>query len=307
MNPSRDLIHVLKSFVNLGDFSERYDGWRHWMHRQRSRNSRSRMDPETVIVTKPSVPNRGFFSLIIQAVANSYDLRNEYDRFYFDYRGSDFFRDERLGEDNFFNNYFVQDKNLLASPRQREVDWVSVWHVRRDTWQSIGGETRAEIGRVVRRRLRIKDTILSKIDRIERERFGGRRILGLHKRGTDHGFHGELLPLTDYFSAVDRHIGAFDRLYLATDEADTVRRFQERYRDKLIYLDDVFRSSDERSVHEHTFENNYKKGEDVLIEAVLLSRVDFLLKTMSNVSLFSILHNPDLPYERLDPHVEYHT
>lgn len=266
------------------------------------------MDIETVIVTKPRspTPNRGFFSMITQAVSNLHDLRGQYSRFYFDYSENALYRDLRFGEQNYFNNYFEQDKSLLASPRKKFIDWTTDWALRRDAWHSMTGVFRDEVSGILRQHLRIKERILLKIDAIRQEKFEGRKILGLHKRGTDHHLHGELLGIDNYYSVVDQHIDQYDCLYLATDEDDTLHSFKQRYKDKLIYVEDFYRSSDRNCVHEHNFADNYKKGEDVLIEAVLLSSVDLLLKTRSNITLFSILYNRDLPYKQIDPHIQYH-
>jgi hypothetical protein len=40
---------------------------------------------------------------------------------------------------------------------------------------------------------------------------------------------------------------------------------------------------------------NYRKGEDVLIDCLLLSRSDFLLRCQSNVGELATYFNPELP------------
>jgi hypothetical protein len=262
-------------------------------------------DSEMVVITRPSekMPRRGFFSLITQAISNLYDLSPVYSKFYFDFSSNVLFRDGR--EQNFFNNYFEQDKALLNAPAKKYVDWTIEWFLRRDAWHNIEGAYRANVSRVLHQHLKIKSGILEKVEAIWGEKFQGRRILGLHKRGTDHGMHGQLLDMDFYFSAVDQEIDRYDCLYLATDEEETLAAFRKRYKN-VICLEDAYRSTDGKCVHQNHFENNYKKGEDVLIEALLLARLNFLLRTQSNVTLFSILYNKDVPYKRIDTHVRYH-
>jgi len=40
-------------------------------------------------------------------------------------------------------------------------------------------------------------------------------------------------------------------------------------------------------------------GEDVIVESLLLSKTDFLLKGKSNMSNFSLLYNPLLQFKNL--------
>jgi len=49
-----------------------------------------------------------------------------------------------------------------------------------------------------------------------------------------------------------------------------------------------------------SIKDNYRKGEDVLIDTLLLSRVDFLLKCSSSVGEFAIYFNPALSQRSID-------
>lgn len=50
------------------------------------------------------------------------------------------------------------------------------------------------------------------------------------------------------------------------------------------------------------FDDNYKKGEDVVIDCLLLSRCHRLIRTSSSLSLCSSYFNPDIPVEVLNLH-----
>lgn len=118
-------------------------------------------------------------------------------------------------------------------------------------------------------------------------------ILGVHVRKTDKNtphFHGEndmSLPLDNetYFNHIDDNIKYFDNIYLASDDTETIKFFIEKYGDKIIYNKDCFRSNGNISIHANYKQiSGFKKGLDVLIDCLCLSRCKYLIKSTSNVS-----------------------
>jgi len=46
----------------------------------------------------------------------------------------------------------------------------------------------------------------------------------------------------------------------------------------------------------------YMRGEEVLVESLLLAHTDFMFKTLSNVTNFTLMYNPNLEYCNIDFH-----
>ena len=58
---------------------------------------------------------------------------------------------------------------------------------------------------------------------------------------------------------------------------------------------DMFRSSDGRPIDVVNEDRNHKKGVDAVIDCILLSRCQVLIRTSSNLSLCSTLFAPEMP------------
>jgi hypothetical protein len=139
--------------------------------------------------------------------------------------------------------------------------------------------------------------------------FENKKILGVHVRRTDKfllGMFGTTdrsapVDLMHFKYEIDKIINNFDYIFLATDCTETCKFFKKEYGKKVIYNIDAFRGSDTLSVHNNYKEiSGYKKGQDVLIDMILLSKCKYLLRSSSNVSITSLYVNKDLEYLNLN-------
>jgi len=141
--------------------------------------------------------------------------------------------------------------------------------------------------------LKIKSHILDKISQFDGF-YENKKVLGIHKRGTDSDEHRKSLTIDEYFEKVDKVVNNYDLIYICSDEQHSVDKFKEKYKDKIFCYDESFRSRDKKPIHKpgcYPECNNYKKGEDVLIDAILLSKCNQLMISDSNVAFFSIYNN----------------
>ena len=63
----------------------------------------------------------------------------------------------------------------------------------------------------------------------------------------------------------------------------------------------MFRSVDGRPIDVVNSDGNYQKGLDAVLDCVLLSRTDYLIRTASNLSLCATLFNARVPEHALEP------
>jgi hypothetical protein len=155
---------------------------------------------------------------------------------------------------------------------------------------------RAEGRRLVRRYVRVRPEIMAKVDEFVDHHFDG-GVLGVHARGTDKQDTGSgsavarIVPPAEYFPLIDRYLRANPtaRVFFATDQRQFREEMQTRYGDRLLSVAstlsdstvNAFQAQRERGA------GNRAKGEEVLIDALLLSRCDFLLKCTSAVGEFA--------------------
>ncbi len=153
---------------------------------------------------------------------------------------------------------------------------------------------------LVEKYIKVKCHVLQKVDEFQKNRFEDKYVIGVHYRGTDKLFHEA--PRVAYENALESIHKVIDlipegrdyRIFVATDELPFLQFLQYRFLKKVIYCK-LKRSTDGTPLHLNQDRNPYQAGEEALIDALLLSRADFLIRTSSNLSLCSRYFNPKLP------------
>ncbi len=155
-------------------------------------------------------------------------------------------------------------------------------------------------------RVRVENPrVLAEVERICDPAFAGRFCVGVHKRVANAGVaacqEAGSLPSTKVFiervralitdTGTDRYL-----VFLATDDAPAVRRFQRAFGANLIVRDDVKRTSgDQTEVHYQDWGVlSLTDAEDVLIDALVLARCHALVHASSSISSAVGIMNPTL-------------
>jgi len=167
--------------------------------------------------------------------------------------------------------------------------------------EEIHEERRAIFYDLIHRRIKIKPSILSKIDDFHQRHFVDAIVIGVHMRGTERsvevtGWYSK--PHLDeavYMREVDRALKQFPKakIFLATDTEATVEKFRSRYNDRLLTYD-AQRAEEGNSPHLQF--GGAVLGEQVLIEAMLLSKTCFLIHGISNVAFAALCFSPTLSH-----------
>jgi hypothetical protein len=163
------------------------------------------------------------------------------------------------------------------------------------------GIYRKDAHRLIGKFIKLKPHIEDKVNQIVENIFGYSSIIGVHYRGTDKFSEAPVSSYDNVATYVDvtiaqlQEIGHSDiKIFIATDEQSFLDYMRVRYPSKVVCYEDSERSVNSVCVHLSGMGGTpYKKGEDALIDCLLLSRTDILLKTSSNLSLCSAYFNPD--------------
>ena len=142
----------------------------------------------------------------------------------------------------------------------------------------------------------IKEHIQKKVDLFVEKHFKGKKVIGIHLRGTDK--RQEVKPVAPevIFHTANQFKGyAF---FVATDEQRLLDLALKSLNGPVIYYD-AYRSGSKKPVHVDGC--TPERGEEVLIEVLLLSKCDKLIHTCSNVSCAAIFFNPSLEHILLEP------
>ncbi len=169
-----------------------------------------------------------------------------------------------------------------------------------DTWYA---DQRKKGRETMKKYIKPKAHIIKKIDAFYQKHLQGCFVLGIHIRGTDLHYAPAVSP-AEYFPHIDGWIKKEPslKIFLATDQAQYISVFEKRYGKKVVYSDS-FRSDNATAPFQRKELSPYKKGEDVLLDILLLSKSDFLIKGSSNVGEMALYFNEkleclDLAYQK---------
>ena len=150
--------------------------------------------------------------------------------------------------------------------------------------------------------------VLHSVDRIDRDFLDGRFCIGIHRRVPNAMVanlqgDGQLPSLEKLAKTVRAALSIASEkgvteyaIFLATDDADAVDGLKKEFGPAMIVRDDVQRTtSDAPEVHFRKWGAvSINDAEDVLIDALLLSKCDVLVHASSSVSTLASILNPNL-------------
>jgi len=131
--------------------------------------------------------------------------------------------------------------------------------------------------------------------------FTADRVLGVHYRGGDKKFdEADPVPHDEMICIISEYERNFRSIFLATDDISFYRRCMgAKFRSKIIFSNKPSyappKMMERNAPHLTVDDNNYKKGFSAVLDAVLLSRCDLLIKTPSTLSAWCKIFNPGLP------------
>ena len=163
---------------------------------------------------------------------------------------------------------------------------------------------RERTNNLINKYVKIKPHIQEKINSFWTTHVNKNNVLGVHLRLTDkHECHKYGEPYTGKPIHIDKYIKHINvyleknknvKIFLATDSLDYIEELKKLYGNKIFFRNDVIRSIGLKSVHHDMKGDGYKKGEDVLIDTILLSKCNFLFKGISNVATCALFWNSSL-------------
>tara|TARA_B100000809_G_scaffold107967_1_gene106456 strand:- start:802 stop:1755 length:954 start_codon:yes stop_codon:yes gene_type:complete len=164
------------------------------------------------------------------------------------------------------------------------------------------------VDELIKKYLIIKDNILNEVDAFERKHFFNKNVLGVHYRGTDKKREAKQITYETVLKSISLYLAKYPEtncVFVSSDESKFINYIENSDIDcKVVYYNDSFRSSDNLPIH--TVNNNlYEINKDGLVNCLLLSRCNTLIKTPSLLSDWSVLFNPSIrlillgkPYDR---------
>jgi hypothetical protein len=150
---------------------------------------------------------------------------------------------------------------------------------------------------LIKKYVHVKPHVQNIVDQFVESHFNGGPVIGVHYRGTDKYIEAPRANYDLVDAMINEEIAKIQtdqfQIFVATDEQAFLDYMLERHPERVIFYEDAIRSTDGYAVHLKSKEN-YKKGEDAVVDCLLLSKCDLLMKTSSNLSLCASYFNPDI-------------
>ncbi|MBD3627491.1 hypothetical protein [Cyclobacterium sp.] len=234
---------------------------------------------------------RGFFSLFLQVLYGMAFAKKIGIPYTVDFSNVCYAYSDPVKKEN--TNFWER----LVVPKIPDPGYVPVYNLRYEThplriWNR---NFLRQLNCIFQSEVRFQDQLQVKIRAIK-EAFKSFRILGIHGRRTDH--YTEIQPAADevYMKKIETRISTFDKLFVATDDANFLEKLKMLYPDKII-AHDFFRSEGKKGIHDHGGEmNGLFLGEQALLDCISLSLCQHLILSPSNLSYVALVFQPELPY-----------
>lgn len=146
--------------------------------------------------------------------------------------------------------------------------------------------------------IHVRKHILDQVTTFQQRYFSDHFVIGIHYRATDKWSEARIVPYKEMVKRIKSVAHEHKRerviIFVATDDAAFIEYLQTHCSEKIIYTH-AQRSSNQTGVHMLPSGSPHQKGEEALIDCLLLARCNLLLRTASNLSTTALQFNPRLP------------
>ncbi|HWA26985.1 MAG TPA: hypothetical protein VG734_15105 [Lacunisphaera sp.] len=198
--------------------------------------------------------------------------------------------------------YFFTRKHPLSSEQKRLIKSIPIREV--GEYVQIPGligtpvPTLAEGHRLFFLYYSLNLQIVDEVEIFRSKYFKAGRTLGLHIRGTDKTSEATPINIPSIISTVRRYLENhrdIHQIFIATDVSGLPEVFTKVFSfATVIWRAEEKRSYDKVPLHYSRSSDPYVKGKDAIINCLILSKCDILFKTMSNLSGWAKVLNPDI-------------
>jgi hypothetical protein len=243
--------------------------------------------------------NPGFFSVFntVLGALDHYDQNKDHVSLMVNFEDQGHYYDATKGE-NWWQYYFEPIKLGNDQSYQDKFPTYQKVIFALETHFIMSRERGAEL---IEKYIKLKPHIQEKLDAFIHEHYHG-PVIGVHYRGTDKKLTEA--PAVPYIDVVDKLTEEISKspesmIFVATDDENFLSLMKRSFPDKIIALDAI-RSRTDAPVHLCPSGDHYKKGEDAVLDCLLLSKCSKLFKMASNLSETSLKFNPTLSVVQLN-------
>ena len=252
--------------------------------------------PEVFLLKRPRTfvlhaRDAGFFSLFFQVMGAIEFCQSEGHNLRVDFTDG-FYLDSKKGG-NWWQYYFETDQYSFTdvnAPHHLIDDDIVL-----KTFSIYGRNLATEVGHAIVSQIAIRPDITQYVGSFISQHFNEGHMIGVHYRGTDkvEGSTKESgrIPYGTFIEHLEQY-PASSTIFVATDEELFLEEMKQQFKERVIFID-ALRSMNDHPIFQSDEHSGYQKGKEALIECLLLSRCDILIRTDSNLSLACRYFSPN--------------
>ena len=160
----------------------------------------------------------------------------------------------------------------------------------------IDQSTRNKAHSLIAKYIKIRQRTSTKINTFYNRNMLKKHTIGIHLRGTDKFKEVALVDAQKIVEVALQHAHNDTQFFVASDEQRLIQEIRSLLHDRKVISYNCYRSQNGNPLHLGGGPSAAQNGEDVLIEASLLSKCNMFIHTLSNVSTGVLYLNPHLPH-----------
>ena len=205
------------------------------------------------------------------------------------------FYNERSKVNNTLNSweyYFKQPTNFSLKEVYQSRNVIITSNKTFHNYKFRAKEKHANLKKVFKKYIKVNNDILIDVNKIITSlNINKNNTIGIHWRGTDHKFlpnHPQPPSRKQIFNNVKKIIDnkQINQIFVVTEDPYYLKILKKKYSKKILYLDS-FRSNKSSDFSNFNRKNHrYKVGRESIIEVLILSKLNYLICSESNISDF---------------------
>ncbi len=216
------------------------------------------------------------------------------------------------GQD-WFHDYFVEAEDYVDGTNSPEpmnkgcIISLSIGHINETRFASRyePSMTIEHAHQLFTSSFQIKSNVEEYVNDFVTREFVPHNTIGLHFRGTDKKVEAESVDWSRCVQSVRKYASEHPetkKVFVSSDDALFLEWFSLQIEGDLTVVShpDVERSRDGKPVHGNAAGSGYTKGFEALVNCLLLSRCNALIRTASFLSGWSSVFNPNIPVTLLN-------
>ena len=239
----------------------------------------------------------GFFSLFFQVIGAIEFCEHAGHNLVVDFN-TGYYLDTNKGM-NWWRYYFETDQYSYTdrnAQRHRIDDDIVL-----KTFSIYGRNLGTKVGHAITAQITINPDITEYISNFVSQNFTSGYTIGVHYRGTDKVEGSTKESIRIPYSNILKHLEQYpssSMIFVATDEESFLEEMKQHFTERVIYID-ALRSTNDDPIFQSDDHSGFQKGKEALIECLLLSRCDILIRTDSNLSHACRFFSPEQKVIRL--------